>query len=125
LAASSTGPTSDATGLVVFCAVPRSFDSEALAADLVSRQLAACVQIGPDITSVYRWQGVIETGAERLLIIKTSPERYRDLEDAIRQRHPYEVPEIVALPICAGYRPYLAWLAAATANPSLDESARS
>jgi periplasmic divalent cation tolerance protein len=114
-------------GLVVLCAVPRAFDSEALAADLVSRQLAACVQIGPEITSVYRWQGAIETGAERLLIIKTSPERYRDLEAAIRRRHPYEVPEIVALQISAGYPPYIAWLAAATSapNPSLDESARS
>lgn len=110
---SSTGP--DAA-IVVLCAVPSDFACEALAGELVSRSLAACVQIGPAITSVYRWQGSLETSGERLLLVKTRASRFAELEAAIRERHPYEVPEIVALEVVAGHAPYLAWLGECTAG---------
>jgi len=101
---------------VVLCTVPEGFDAAALAEGLVNQALAACVQIGPRIESVYRWRGATERSAERLLIIKTSERRYEDLEKALRSRHPYEVPQIVALEVAAGHEPYLAWLAAETAE---------
>ena len=101
--------------IVVLCTVPLDFDAERLASDLVERSLAACVQIGPAVASLYRWQGATERNEERLLIIKTSPERFGAIEVAIKARHPYEVPEVIALPVSDGHAPYLAWLAASTA----------
>lgn len=102
--------------IVVLCAVPVDFPCEELAGELVRAALAACVQIGPPITSVYGWKGQVETSAERLLILKTRASRFGALEAAIRARHPYEVPEIVALPLVAAHAPYLAWLEAMTAR---------
>jgi periplasmic divalent cation tolerance protein len=104
------------TAIVVLCAVPSDFDAESLATTLVERSLAACVQIGPRVTSIYRWKGSVDKSEERLLIIKTRRECFEGLESAIRAAHPYEVPEIIALDIAAGHAPYLAWLAEATAR---------
>ena len=101
--------------VVVLCAVPADFNTEGLAEDLVTRSLAACVQIGSEVRSVYRWQGAIETSSERILVIKTRRRLFAALEAAIRAAHPYEVPEIVALDVSAGSLPYLDWLEAATA----------
>lgn len=112
--APETTPADDA--IVVLCAIPVDFAAAVLAAELVDGALAACVQIGPPITSVYRWQGVVETSAERLLVVKTRASLFAALEAAIRARHPYQVPEIVALPIVAAHAPYLAWLEAMTSR---------
>ncbi len=81
-----------------------------LAQVLVESELAACVQILPPITSIYRWEGKIETATEILLLIKTTSEVYPALEVAIKANHPYQTPEIIALPIEAGSTDYLNWL---------------
>jgi len=85
-------------------------DAERIARALVEERLAACVQVLGPITSTYRWQGAIETGQEWLCLVKSREDLYADLEAAIRRLHPYEVPEILALPVLAGNPAYLAWL---------------
>ena len=78
---------------------------------LVEERLAACANIVPQVESIYRWQGKIESGTEVLVIFKTTRERYPAFEQRLRALHPYEVPEIVALDIAAGSSAYLAWIA--------------
>lgn len=102
--------------IVVLCAVPLDFETEALARVLLDASLAACVQVSSSVTSIYRWKGAIEKSEEKLLVIKTRRELFRSVEEAIRAKHPYDVPEIVAWPLCDGHAPYLAWLAAETAD---------
>ena len=105
------------TTLLVLTNLPDRPSAEALAGELVDARLAACVNVLAPCHSVYRWQEAIETASEIPLLIKTSSERYAALESAIRQRHPYELPEIIALPVVAGLPDYLAWVAAATGAP--------
>lgn len=88
----------------------RKEDAEAIARSLVERRLAACVQILGPITSTYRWEGKIETSREWQCCIKSRGELYDRIEAAIRELHPYEVPEILAVEIAAGSRSYLAWV---------------
>lgn len=85
-------------------------EAERIAAALVDRRLAACVQILGPVRSVYRWQGAVKEDEEWLCLIKTTRDRYRAVEDAIRQNHSYECPEIIATPIEAGSAAYLRWL---------------
>ncbi|MBF1163600.1 divalent-cation tolerance protein CutA [Dechloromonas agitata] len=85
-----------------------------IALAVVEAKLAACVNILPRVQSIYRWQGVVESAAEVPLLIKTTAAAYPALEAAIRESHPYDVPEIIALPITAGLPAYLNWLAAET-----------
>ena len=85
-------------------------DAERIATALVERRLAACVQVGGPVTSCYRWQGKIETAEEWLCTAKTTREAYDQVEQAIRELHPYEAPEIIAVPIVAASAGYLAWL---------------
>lgn len=85
-------------------------DAEKIAAALVERRLAACVQISGPIVSCYRWKGALERAEEWVCTIKTTAAAYPRVEQAIRQLHPYEVPEILALPVLAGSASYLAWL---------------
>jgi len=87
-----------------------------LAEMLVGAHLAACVQILPEIESVYRWQGKIERQSEVLLIAKTTRGKFDDLEREVRALHSYDTPEIVAVPIVAGSAPYLEWLIKAAAK---------
>lgn len=101
--------------IVILCAVPEDFDAEPLAKALLEPSLAACVQIGTGITSMYRWKGAVETSRERLVLIKTRAELFARVEAAIRALHPYETPEIIALNVSDAHAPYLAWLAAETA----------
>ena len=88
----------------------RKEDAESIARSLVERRLAACVQVVGPITSTYRWEGKIETSQEWQCWVKSRRQRYEEIEDAIRRLHPYEVPEILAVPILAGSRSYLTWL---------------
>jgi len=83
-----------------------------IAGALVDRRLAACVQIVGPIESIYRWQGRIETAQEWLCLIKTTRARLREVVAAVEILHPYDTPEIVALPIATGSRRYLDWLSA-------------
>lgn len=105
-----------AEAIVVLCAAPEDFDAKELAEALLEESLAACVQVTPGVTSHYRWNGAIETSGEKLLLIKTRLDLFDKVEAAIRSRHPYDVPEIIALSVSAGHAPYLAWIAAETAS---------
>jgi periplasmic divalent cation tolerance protein len=95
--------------LLVLCTCPPEA-AERLAAALVEEQLAACVNVLPGIQSVYRWQGAVERSAETLLLAKTTSDRYPALETRLRALHPYELPEIIALPIERGLPGYLSWV---------------
>jgi periplasmic divalent cation tolerance protein len=85
--------------------------ADKIAKALVEMKLAACAQVLGPITSTYRWKGRVEVAKEWLCLIKTAGGRYRQVEKAIRSLHPYETPEIVAVPIVRGSKDYLAWLA--------------
>ena len=95
---------------LVLTNLPDEASARALAERLVSARLAACVNILAPCQSVYQWQGNIETATEVPLLIKTATERYAALEAEIKANHPYDVPEVIALPIEAGLPAYLAWL---------------
>ncbi|MDR2689670.1 MAG: divalent-cation tolerance protein CutA [Azoarcus sp.] len=104
--------------LLVFTALPDEASARRLATQLVDAELAACVNVLAPVTSVYRWRGVIETAAEIPLLIKTTAEHYPALEAAVRAAHPYELPELIALPVVRGLAAYLDWVAASTAGSS-------
>lgn len=105
------------TPLLVLTNLPDRTAAEVLAQTLVGEGLAACVNILAPCRSVYRWQGAIESADEVPLLIKTTAGRYAALEAAIRAHHPYELPEVIALPIAHGLPDYLAWVAAETRTP--------
>lgn len=88
---------------------------EKLARALVEERLAACVNAVPNVTSTYRWEGRVERAGETLLVIKTEAARLDALTERVRALHPYEVPEVIALPIEAGSLDYLRWLSGAVA----------
>ena len=98
------------TVLAVLTNLPDSESAFNLARELVSRRVAACVNVLPAATSFYRWQGKSEQSSEHPVLVKTTQDRYADLEAAIRELHPYEVPEIIAWPVTAGLPAYLAWV---------------
>jgi periplasmic divalent cation tolerance protein len=100
--------------LLVMTNLPNRASAEALAAALVDERLAACVNILAPCQSIYRWQGAVQTADEVPLLIKTCTARYAALEAAIRAQHPYQTPEIIALPVAHGLPAYLAWVAAET-----------
>ena len=99
--------------LIVFSTCPRT-DAAGIASALVNEKLAACVNLLDALQSVYRWRGQVKTATETLLIIKTTTDHYDEMERRLRALHPYEVPEIVAVPIACGYPSYLQWLEDAT-----------
>jgi len=96
--------------LQVITTTETSEDAEKIARLLVESRLAACTQIVGPIRSIYRWQGQVETSQEWQCWIKTRAERLEDLQEAIRKAHPYQVPEILALPVESGSASYLRWL---------------
>ncbi len=96
--------------LIALCTVPDRKTAERIAERLVGQRLAACVNILPGLTSVYRWQGEVQRDNELLLVIKTQRACFNALEAAVHRLHPYELPEIVAVPIVTGSRRYLAWI---------------
>jgi len=100
--------------ILVLTHLPDRDAALALARTLVTERLAACVNVGAPVESMYHWQGKIETAQEVPVTIKTRATLYSRVEAAIRASHPYELPDIVAVPLTDGLRPYLAWLAAET-----------
>lgn len=106
----------DADVLLVITNLPDRAGAEKMAALLVEESLAACVNILAPCRSVYRWQGAVQREEEHPLLIKTTQARYAALQAAIRQAHPYSVPEIIALPVVAGLPDYLAWVVHETAH---------
>jgi len=100
----------DDDAIVVFMTAANGEEATRLADMLVGAHLAACVQILPEMESVYRWQGKIERSSEVLLLAKTTRVKFDDLEREVRALHSYDTPEIVAVPIVAGSAPYLHWL---------------
>lgn len=96
--------------LLIFTNVPNQDCAQRMARTLVENGLAACVNILAPCHSVYRWQGVLENADEIPLLIKTSLARYAAVEEAIRQQHPYTLPEIIALPVTQGLPAYLRWV---------------
>jgi periplasmic divalent cation tolerance protein len=95
---------------LVLCTCPDQTVARDLARQLVEQRLAACVNLVPGLTSVYHWQGKLEQGTEVLLLIKTTAARYAALEKAIQARHPYELPEIIAVTLTDGLPAYLKWI---------------
>lgn len=104
------------SALLVFTNLPDRSTALALAHGIVERRLAACVNVLGECTSVYRWQGSLEEAEEVPVLIKTSEAAYPALEAAIRALHPYELPEIVAVPVSRGLPGYLDWVVAETRN---------
>ena len=103
--------------LVVYCTCPDQAIAERIAETTVSERLAACASLVPGLTSIYRWQGEIQRDSEWLLIIKTRSIVYPLLEARICELHPYDTPEIIALPIQAGSAAYLSWMTNNTGAP--------
>jgi periplasmic divalent cation tolerance protein len=103
------------SGLLVLTNLPDRAAAEKLADVLVGKRLAACINILAPCRSVYRWQDAVQHEEEHPVLIKTTRAAYADLEAQIRAHHPYELPEIVAVPIERGLPAYLDWVAAQTA----------
>jgi periplasmic divalent cation tolerance protein len=101
-----------AAAILVLTHLPDRESALALARSLLADRLAACVNVGADVESMYHWRGRIETAHEVPVAIKTLGDRYAAVEAAVRAHHPYELPEIVAVPVIDGYAPYLDWIAA-------------
>jgi periplasmic divalent cation tolerance protein len=96
--------------LLVLTNLPDRAAAERLGGMLVEKQLAACVNILAPCRSVYRWKGAIQHDEEHPMLIKTTPERYEALQQALREGHPYELPEIIAVPVERGLPAYLQWV---------------
>jgi len=100
--------------LIVMTTMPDMASAEQLAEKLLDASLAACVNILPAMQSIYCWQGERQQGTEYQLIIKTSAIRYNEIENFIKNNHPYELPEIIALPVQHGLPAYMAWVTETT-----------
>lgn len=99
------------SALICFTTCPEAYTAERIATTLVEERLAACVNIVPGLRSVYRWEGRIEATAEVMLLIKTTPDHYPRLQERLRELHPYELPELLAVESTLGLPDYLRWVA--------------
>lgn len=106
----------DSDCLVVLTTLPDAAQARALVRELVQARVVACGTVLPQATSIYRWQGRIDETSEAQVLLKTLRSRWSDLEREIRARHPYDVPELLALPVSRGLDAYMAWLATETAG---------
>lgn len=95
---------------IVLVTTPNETCAKELAKKALNANLCACVNIQNSITSLFHWKGKIQEESECMLIIKTTEEAYELLEQCIKTHHPYDVPEIIAIPIIKGHEPYLSWL---------------
>jgi periplasmic divalent cation tolerance protein len=96
--------------LLVLSTFPDAATARRIGRELVEQRCAACANILPQLESIYWWEKKIETAGETLVLFKTTAERYAALETTLRQLHPYEVPEIIAVPLNAGLPAYLSWV---------------
>ncbi len=95
---------------IILCTCPNKKSADDLASHLITEKLAACVNIIDGVRSVYEWQGKIEKSQEQLLVIKSHSDQYAAIESTIKTLHPYELPEIIAVPIERGHPEYLQWI---------------
>lgn len=102
--------------MVVLTTVGSKEDAERIARIVINSRLAACAQVYGPITSTYWWRGRVEECEEWACLFKTKDSLYKELEELIRKEHPYEAPEIIALPIIKGFEPYLKWIDEETAQ---------
>ena len=103
--------------LCALCSCPDTETAHALAEQLVGNHLAACVNVIPSVTSFFQWEGRLEKDSEVLLIIKCAERSWQDLHDFLAAEHPYDNPEIIALPVCQGSNSYIDWVLAECAPP--------
>jgi periplasmic divalent cation tolerance protein len=102
--------------LVAFCTFPDADTAQKIVKEIVDLRLAACGNILPQVHSIYRWQGKVESGDEALAIFKLDASRYSEFETKLRALHPYEVPEIISCKIDHGLPEYLSWVAESCAK---------
>lgn len=102
----------DREPVVILSTIRNEKEAKILARSLIEKNLAACVNILPGATSVYRWKGVLEEATECLLVIKTTDDRVPAIESLYRTEHPYELPELIELKVTGGKREYLEWILA-------------
>jgi periplasmic divalent cation tolerance protein len=100
--------------LIALCTCPDAAVGERIAEALVGEGLAACINTLPGITSVYLWEGKVQRDSEVLLLMKTTRARLAELTDRVRQLHPYELPEVIAVPVSGGLPDYLQWVITCT-----------
>lgn len=98
--------------IIIFVTSPQQDLSEAIARHLVEEGLAACVNVVPGITSIYKWQDEVQKDNEQLLVIKSHERLWESLEKRIKELHSYDVPEIISVPLHNGFQPYLDWMSA-------------
>ena len=96
--------------IILYCTCPDTETAEKLSHALVDQQFAACVNIFNPVTSVYRWQGKVEQDSECLLMIKSTNDHYNNIEKVVMDLHPYELPELIAVPVSQGLPAYLDWI---------------
>ena len=96
--------------ILVLTTCPGNISAKKIAQDVVTEKLAACVNVLPEVQSFFSWVGKVDTASEHLLIIKTTANKYEALEAYVKKVHPYELPEIIAVPIEAGLTAYLEWI---------------
>ncbi len=104
--------------IVVLCTCAGEDDAARIARHLLETRLAACVNVLPGMRSLYHWKGEIESSDECLLIIKSSRALFPDLQIEVEKVHPYEIPELLAIPIVAGADMYLEWMGANLRSPN-------
>jgi periplasmic divalent cation tolerance protein len=114
-------PPDPADVVVVLISWPAERDPDALARPLVERNLAACVNVLAEMRSIYKWEGRVNDDAERLMLLKTTRGRLRDVEALVREVHPYELPEFIVVPVEGGSEAYLRWVRERT-SPNGDAS---
>jgi periplasmic divalent cation tolerance protein len=102
---------------VLLSTCPDAATAERIARELVGASLVACVNIVPGLRSIYRWNGAVQLDEEVLMVLKTAADRVPEARERLVELHPYDVPEVVALPVADGHHPYLQWVADSTRIP--------
>jgi periplasmic divalent cation tolerance protein len=110
--------------VVVLATVPSYDVGKAIARELVAKNLAACVNILPALESVYEWEGRVEESSEALLVIKTTKGSLESLTSELVKAHPYDLPEVIALPVIGGHAPYMEWVRSMTESKRTLEDPR-